>query len=90
MTKQYVTTMVERKKIVSITCDWCGATISIGDLNHYGETIIETKISHSVGHSWPHDSYGEGWEVQDLCKDCGIRLNKLLKDNGINVHDYDW
>lgn len=90
MTKQYVTIFVEQKKITCITCDWCHAEIPVNDSLRYGEKVIETTISCSVGRAWPNDSYGEGWRVEDLCESCMLRLNNLLKDNGINVHEYDW
>ena len=87
MTRKYETELVtvQREKLVSAACDWCGGTVE--DARGYdtrGFTLEFTK-----GEEYPEGGDKHGWQVEDLCDGCVDQLHSLLLDNGINISTVD-
>lgn len=80
---------VERQSVESVTCDWCGRPV--GEPPHRFRVRIFT-LSFESGDVFPEGCSTEGWEVQDLCDDCIVRLRSLLEQNGVRVvpTEKDW
>ena len=92
MTKTYkeITTTTPRieKKLTGITCDWCNCDIPTKRKQY--TTTPETKIQFNRVHNCYEDTGGYGWAIEDLCLECGNKLEILLKQAGITVHEYEW
>ena len=79
--EEYKKTVI-KKRLISITCDWCGYKIK--DLPRF--EYSEFTLAFSSGESYPDGSiFGNGWQVEDLCSICVDRLKALLKQNGIRI-----
>lgn len=68
-------------------CDWCGDEIVRGV---YGTRTTDIKLGY--GSSYSDGGHITGWQVEDICRDCGGKLRNLLEDNGITTKDWevDW
>jgi hypothetical protein len=73
---------VVSKNFIRVLCDWCGKEIVIGTYED-----LDTTIQWSEGYSYPDNGARFGWEVEDLCSDCGPKLRDLLKEAGITTRD---
>ena len=92
MTKTYeeIETKTVKKKLTAITCDWCGCEIPLVVRECACKINTETNINFHENHPCRNDSFGDVWEVEDLCLACGRKLKQLLLDAGIKVSEYDW
>jgi len=91
MTKTYNTETRETstKVLAAITCDWCGTDIPFDRKHCTGTDYPDTEIQFQAIHQC-YDIIGYGWAIDDLCLECGKKLGKLLKEQGINVREVDW
>jgi hypothetical protein len=79
------------------TCDWCGVLIEGKDergnyVNNNTKDcwdICDFELNWRTGVSYPECGNGEKVEV-DLCRDCIVRLFKLLKDEGCKINIEEW
>lgn len=74
------TTTFTRRIELSCHCDWCGEEI----VEDYYEDI-DTNIEFTNGYSYPDNGSCEGWEIEDLCIQCGDKLKDALIAMGITV-----
>lgn len=79
-----------RKELVSTTCDWCGCELPEHPKDCSYDSYPETEISFYVVHPCWEDTDGEGWEVEDLCEQCGAKLAVLLHDAGIRIGEFNY
>jgi hypothetical protein len=80
-----------REVLVATTCDWCGKDVPREDKE---DMYREVKFSclFATGYSYPDGGWMKGWQVEDLCEECAVKLDMLLRINGIRVSAYetDW
>ena len=79
---------VKRQKLIRCTCDWCHDDISeVGGIG-----VREFSLEFSTGSSYPDGGYQEGWQVEDLCDDCVVKLRAALEGLGVSVTklEIDW
>ena len=89
MSRKYTryTEKVERKRIISVICDRCGATIPGPGIYE----VREFRLEFSIGYSYPDSGNREGWEVEDLCDACVEWLHLLLREEVIiSKLEVDW
>lgn len=80
------------ERTVAVICDWCECSIPLTP-NEYGPgDTREFQLVFTTGTSFPEGGSKEGWEVQDLCDACVIRLRTLLEDQGVRISEVegDW
>ena len=87
--KEYEITHTIRER-VGATCDWCECEIPEHPKDCSGCSYPETEISFVMVHPCWENTGGEGWEVADLCEQCGTKLAKLLRDAGIKLNEIDF
>lgn len=81
--------VIEREEFVSCTCDRCGKELGEDYGNEHPDTR-EFTLRFEKGYSGYGDTWGNGWEVQDLCDDCVGFLQTLLENNGIKTTRIEW
>jgi hypothetical protein len=77
---------IVEKELLRITCDRCNEEIP-GTGNYSYRTF---ELNFAEGKAYPDGSYGDGWEVEDLCNSCVMFLRELLGNNGFTIKNYDW
>lgn len=83
------TQVVERTKIERVSCDWCGVDVEI----ERGYDTREFCLEFTKGSSYGNDGGQKtGWEVEDLCNSCVVKLRKLLEESGVHTNQIslDW
>ena len=74
---------VTGQKLISCTCDWCHDDMSEDDMGAYD--IREFSLEFSSGYSYPEGGFREGWQVEDLCDNCVVKLRAMLEGAGVSV-----
>ena len=81
---------VTGKKLIRRTCDWCQGDMSEDDMGAFD--VREFSLEFSEGYSCPGGGSREGWQVEDLCDDCVVKLRAALEGMGVSVTklEVDW
>ena len=92
MTKVYQEYEVvhQEKMLLAVTCDWCGKVMDTRCADCGGDSYPKTEISFVMVHPCWENTGGEGWDIEDLCEQCGEKLAVLLKDAGIKLGEIDF
>lgn len=85
--KHTETVQYKREITDQVICDWCGQEIPrrTGSYDEHPST----DIVFTYGITWPEGWNGKGWQVEDLCHDCGFKLRQYLENLGIKTIDYE-
>jgi len=81
----------KRKLTTDVICDWCKNRFTTQEWLEQGkdkETLNLTclKIDYcKKNENGIIEGLTSGWQVEDICSNCNMRLKVLLKENGINV-----
>ena len=75
-----------REVLVATTCDWCSKDVPPETKeNCFGR--VDFECHYATGSSYPDGGWLEGWQVEDLCEECAVKLATLLRTNGIRVSE---
>jgi hypothetical protein len=82
---------VTLERHIRTECDWCHAEIHHHDPQQKNyRSPVEFMTDYD---NWGSDGgFAKGWEVEDLCQACGMKLRRILEDAGVRIHevDRDW
>ena len=70
-------------------CDWCGEKFEY-EWNNYMAYEFQLKITTHCDEPYGWEVGGDTIMVEDMCRPCVDKLLKLLKDNGIEIAEYDY
>lgn len=76
---------IEKEIIEKVVCDGCGAEIVDESWRRFA-----VKLEAEWGNMYPECGWGNGYKIEDICKNCVHKAFMLLRENGFTVKEYEW
>lgn len=77
---------ITKERLISRTCDWCGE--EMGSRYGVAKEVYGDRdwcLEYASGTAYQDGGHKAGWEVQDMCDGCIIKLRQMLEDAGIKI-----